>query len=232
MRARLEVAFPRKRLSPTTSGRSERRPRVIAVGAAARTAAAVPANPFQHPRILIADFLLAEALLRYAFHAVSPRSWILQPSPVAVCHVVEPLVGGLAQIECRALMEMMEGAGARSTFVWEGRELTDQELRSGAYRTPGATDVGLLDGSTHPIKSAAMALTLMGPILQVETIATGRGIRELPRLNKLHGKGRWRKRNGHAEVLLPDGTICRAEIRWYEATGTGKLELKIKRLLD
>lgn len=137
MRARLEVAFPRKRLSPITSGRSERRPRVIAVGAAPRTAAAVPANSFQHPRILAADFLLAEALLRHAFHAVSPRSWI-QPSPVAVCHVVEPLEGGLAQIECRALMEMMEGAGARSAFLWEGRELTDQELRSGAYRTPGA----------------------------------------------------------------------------------------------
>lgn len=67
---------------------------------------------------------------------------------------------------------------------------------------------------------------------QVETIAAGRGIRELPRLNKRHGKGRWRKRKGQAEVLLPDGTICRAEIHWYEATGIGKRELKIKRLLD
>lgn len=57
-----------------------------------------------------------------------------------------------------------------------------------------------------------MPFTLVGPLTDVETIATGRGIRELPRLNKLHGKGRWRKRKGQAEVLLPDGTICRAEI--------------------
>lgn len=122
---------------PLVALSTERKPRVIAVGAAARTASAVPANPFQHPRILVADFLLAEALLRHAFQAVSPRSWI-RPSPIAVCHVVEPLKGGLSQIECRALMELMEGAGARSAFLWDGRDLTDQELLSGAYRTPGA----------------------------------------------------------------------------------------------
>lgn len=54
----------------------------------------------------------------------------------------------------------------------------------------------------------------------------------LPRVNKLYGKARWRKRKGQAEVLLPDGTICRAEIHWYEATGIGRRELKIKELLD
>lgn len=122
---------------PLVALSSERRPRVIALGAAARTASTVAVNPFQHPRILIADFLLAEALLRHAFRAVSPRSWI-RPSPIAVCHVVESLEGGLTQIECRALMEMMEGAGAQNAFLWEGRELTDQELRSGAYRPHGA----------------------------------------------------------------------------------------------
>jgi hypothetical protein len=77
-----------------------------------------------------------------------------------------------------------------------------------------------------------MPFSLVGALTHVETIATGRGIRELPRLNKLYGKGRWRKRKGQAEVLLPDGTICRAEIHWYEASGIGKRELKIKRLLD
>ena len=110
--------------------------RVVGVGAAATAASSTSINPFQHPRILIADFLVAEALLKYAFHAISPRSWV-QPSPIAVCHVVEPLEGGLSQIEARALMEMMEGAGARQSFLWEGRELSDAELRSGAYRAAG-----------------------------------------------------------------------------------------------
>ncbi len=36
---------------------------------------------------------------------------------------------------------------------------------------------------------------------------------------------------GIANVRLPDGTICRAEVHWYEAHGFGQKELKLKRLL-
>jgi hypothetical protein len=46
------------------------------------------------------------------------------------------------------------------------------------------------------------------------------------------GKGRWRKRKGLATVRLADGTIRRAEIHWYEASGVGKFEFKIKHYLD
>jgi hypothetical protein len=34
-----------------------------------------------------------------------------------------------------------------------------------------------------------------------------------------------------ATIRLPDGTICRAEVHWYEAHGIGKKEFKIKRIL-
>ena len=108
-------------------------PRILAIGAAARSAGGRCCHPFEHPRILIADFQVAEVLLKYAFANVSSRSW-LRPSPIAVCHVLEPLEGGLSQIEHRALMEMLAGAGARATFFWEGRELTDAELQAGVYR--------------------------------------------------------------------------------------------------
>jgi len=37
---------------------------------------------------------------------------------------------------------------------------------------------------------------IVGPITDIETFATGPSIRELPRLRKLYGKGRWRKRKG------------------------------------
>lgn len=66
----------------------------------------------------------------------------------------------------------------------------------------------------------------------METFPTGRGIRELPRLRKLYGRGRWRKRKGRATVRLPDGTIRETELHWYEASGLGRQELKIKRYLD
>ena len=43
---------------------------------------------------------------------------------------------GLADVERRVLFELAEGAGARKAYVWEGRELTDDELRQGKYGTP------------------------------------------------------------------------------------------------
>jgi hypothetical protein len=66
--------------------------------------------------------------------------------------------------------------------------------------------------------------------LNVETIAWGRGIRERLRLEKLYGKGNWRKRKGVARIQLGDGSIHTAEIHWYEAHGIGRKEPKIKRL--
>ena len=72
---------------------------------------------------------------------------------------------------------------------------------------------------------------IIGEISAVETIATGPGIRELPRLRKRYGPGRWRKRKGVARVRLDSGDIVLAEVHWYEATGIGKREFKIKHLL-
>ncbi len=77
-----------------------------------------------------------------------------------------------------------------------------------------------------------MHFELLGGISEVETIAIGKGIRELSRLIKLYGKGRWRKRKGTGRIRLTDGTIHTAEIHWYEAAGIGKKEFKIKTLLD
>jgi len=76
-----------------------------------------------------------------------------------------------------------------------------------------------------------MHFVILGGIADIETIATGSGIREIARLRKLYGRGRWRKRKGTAEIRLSSGDIVRAELHWYEATGIGKREFKIKRLL-
>jgi len=77
-----------------------------------------------------------------------------------------------------------------------------------------------------------MQFEILGEIENQETFASGRGIRELARLQKIYGKGRWRKRKGNARVRLSDGTVVHAELHWYEATGIGKKEFKIKRYLD
>lgn len=77
-----------------------------------------------------------------------------------------------------------------------------------------------------------MPFELIGEIADVEVIATGRGIRELRRLTKRYGAGRWRKMKGRAMVRLSSGRVRLAEIHWYEAHGIGRKELKRKRYLD
>ena len=77
-----------------------------------------------------------------------------------------------------------------------------------------------------------MDFELISELTEVETFAAGRGIRELRRLNRIYGKGRWRKRKGVAKIRLRDGTERLAEVHWYEATGVGKKEFKIKRYRD
>jgi hypothetical protein len=74
-----------------------------------------------------------------------------------------------------------------------------------------------------------MHFKIVSPITDVGVIATGTAIRERRRLWKNYGKGRWRKLKGTAQVEFADGTICEAEIHWYEAHGIGAKEHKIKR---
>ncbi|CUU34804.1 hypothetical protein DCOP10_11127 [Armatimonadetes bacterium DC] len=72
---------------------------------------------------------------------------------------------------------------------------------------------------------------ILGEIRDIETIASGRGVYMRHRLNRVHGKGRWRKMKGVAIIQLADGTICEAEIHWYEAHGIGRRDFKIKRVI-
>ena len=77
-----------------------------------------------------------------------------------------------------------------------------------------------------------MHFELVGEVAGVETIATGRGIRDLGRLRKRYGSSRWRKLKGVALVRIATGEIRRAEVHWYEAHGIGRVRMKIKRFLD
>ena len=77
-----------------------------------------------------------------------------------------------------------------------------------------------------------MTWEIIGDIRDTETIATGARLKARRRLWKRYGSGRWRKCKGLATVRLPDGTIRQAELHWYEASGFGRQELKIKRLVS
>jgi hypothetical protein len=77
-----------------------------------------------------------------------------------------------------------------------------------------------------------MSFEIVGEIREIELIATGSSIRDLTRLRKQYGRGRWRKLKGIAYVSLPSGRVRLAELHWYEAHGVGRKEIKRKRYLD
>lgn len=73
---------------------------------------------------------------------------------------------------------------------------------------------------------------IISDITDIEVIAIGNSIRDLPRLRKLYGEGRWRKMKGIATIQLSNGRFRQAEIHWYEAQGIGRKEYKRKRYLE
>jgi len=77
-----------------------------------------------------------------------------------------------------------------------------------------------------------MNFEIIGEVTDVEIIAVGSAIRDLARLRRRYGRGRWRKLKGVARVRLRSGRVRLAELHWYEAHGIGRKEIKRKRYLD
>ena len=77
-----------------------------------------------------------------------------------------------------------------------------------------------------------MNFHVISEITQIEIIAVGGRIRDIARLRKMYGPGRWRKLKGVAHIRLKNGKIRLAELHWYEAHGIGEREIKRKCYLD
>ena len=72
---------------------------------------------------------------------------------------------------------------------------------------------------------------ILSEIRDVKKIAGRRGVSIRHYLERTYGSGRWRKMKGVATVQLADGTVCEAEIHWFEAHGIGPKDFKIKRVI-
>jgi len=77
-----------------------------------------------------------------------------------------------------------------------------------------------------------MELEILSEIENVETIASGRGVYIRRHLDRTYGAGHWRKMKGIATVRRADGTVCRAEIHWFEARSRGRKDFKIKKVIE
>jgi rod shape-determining protein MreB len=118
----------------------ESKEKIVGVGAGARAAMLDPSvklvRPFAHPRSLVSDFTVADLLLK-AFIQRMPGQSFLKLAPMVVMHPQGEPEGGFTQVEIRAFHELAVGAGASRVKVWQGRDLTDQELLSGAFPSTG-----------------------------------------------------------------------------------------------
>jgi hypothetical protein len=77
----------------------------------------------------------------------------------------------------------------------------------------------------------ATGFEILGEIRNVETIAAGRGVHIRRHLDRMYGPERWRKMKGMGVVRFADGTVCDAEIHWFESHGIGRKDFKIKRTI-
>ncbi len=82
---------------------------------------------FTTKRLLVGQFSVAEKLLKKAIKKAYKINW-LSASPMVVIHPMEMIEGGLSEVEKRVFKELAAGAGARKIVVWEGHELSDNEV--------------------------------------------------------------------------------------------------------
>ena len=64
-----------------------------------------------------------------------------------------------------------------------------------------------------------MDFEILSDITEIKRITVGTGIRDIGKLRRKYGRGRWRKLKGVATIRLRNGRIRLAELHWYEAHG-------------
>ena len=118
--------------------RGAKKAEILAVGAEASLHRATPSvevlNPFSHPRTMVGDFTASEQVIKGFMRKLRDSSWLVM-APRVVFHPLGDPAGGFTQVEIRAFREMALGAGASDVLMWQGPELTDEQVCSG--RLPG-----------------------------------------------------------------------------------------------
>ncbi len=85
--------------------------------------------PFSNARLLVADFIGAERLLKQALAELLPKRFF-SLRPRLLIQPLERLEGGLSPVEERILLELGLGSGARKVRLHVGAELDDAVIRA------------------------------------------------------------------------------------------------------
>ncbi len=88
------------------------------------TVEGVSEKSFSTSRLIVGDFVVAEALLRKLYKQLY-SSRLLLPQARVVTQVMELNEGGLCAVEMRVLRELIEGARGGAAYFHQGQELDD-----------------------------------------------------------------------------------------------------------
>lgn len=115
-------------------------PRILDIGDKAAlhksSKTAVVVNPFAHPRTLIGDFTAGQNILKAFVKRLNKRSRFRLAHRV-ILHLPGDPAGGYTQLEIRAMRELGLSTGASSVVIWQGPELTNEQILSRRYPTTG-----------------------------------------------------------------------------------------------
>lgn len=109
---------------------------VLAIGKAAKNAGGQLHRPFAHPRSIVSDFVMASQLLKTATKQVVKNKWF-SAAPDVILQIPRNPAGGYTQIELRALRELLIQVGAKSVLIWEGADLSDEQIKKHQLPTNG-----------------------------------------------------------------------------------------------
>ena len=85
-------------------------------------------SPFAHPRVVVHEPEIAQALLQWFTKQALGGGWLIKRRPDMVLHPVRMLEGGLTVLEVQSLKAIARAAGARNVHIWTGRTLQDHEV--------------------------------------------------------------------------------------------------------
>lgn len=95
-------------------------------------------NPFSHPRMLLADVIIAQELLKYVFKKIKSSSIF---APIVIIHPMEKLEGGLTFIEKNGFISLVKDSGAKEAYAYVGDEVSGDIFKGILYGEIGADEI-------------------------------------------------------------------------------------------
>jgi hypothetical protein len=100
--------------------------RVVSVGRPISASAVKTYAPFESPSSLANELHIAKLILQFAYSKLGAVAW-LKPAPRIVLSIRRDNTNGVHLLGDDALAELSTSAGARTTVIYRGRPLSDDE---------------------------------------------------------------------------------------------------------